>query len=76
MLQYSFTVEETNFIAIYQENTAAATLARISDALPDMDWDMLCIAETATLKLAALTEPEFSALSFTPADGDEGGAYE
>jgi hypothetical protein len=71
-----FTVEETNLIAIYKADTAAKTLARIDTALPDLeDEDIITIAEGAARKLAMLTEPEFSALSFTPADEDEGGAY-
>ena len=67
-----FTVEETNLIAIYKADTLATTLARIADALPDMDNDMRRIAEGAGRKLATLTGPEFSALSFIPADEDEG----
>ena len=70
-----FTVEETNLIAIYKTDTLAATLARIADALPDMDRDMRLIAEGASRKLAALSEPEFSALSFIPVDEDEGDGY-
>jgi DNA-directed RNA polymerase subunit F len=72
----NFTVEEINFIAIYKEDTAAATLARIADALPDMDADIRAIAEQSAAKITALTEPEFIALSFAPTDEDEGGAYE
>jgi hypothetical protein len=67
-----FTVEETNLIAIYKATTAAATLARIAAALPDMDAEFLPIAEGASLKLAALTEPEFSALTFPLADETDG----
>jgi hypothetical protein len=70
----NFTVEEINLIAIYRADTAAATLARIAADLPDMtDEDIITIAESASRKLVALTEPEFSALSFAPADEDEGG---
>ena len=72
----NFTVEEINLIAIYRADTLAASLLRIAAALPDMDADMLPIVESVHLKLSALTEPEFSALSFTLADEDEGGAYE
>lgn len=68
----NFTVEETNLIAIYKEDTAAATLARIAAALPDMDAEFIPIAESASGKLAALSEPEFSALSFAPADETDG----
>ena len=72
----NFTVEEINLIAIYKADTAAATLARIAAALPDMDEDIRAIAGQGAAKISALTESEFSALSFAPADEDEGGAYE
>jgi hypothetical protein len=64
----NFTVEETNLVAIYKADTSAATLARIAAALPDMDAEFKAIAESASRKLAALTEPEFSGLSFAPTD--------
>ena len=68
----NFTVEETNLIAIYRAGTQAETLARIDTALPDMEDDIRTIAESAYRKLIALTEPEFTILSFTPAeDTDE-----
>jgi len=70
-----FTVEETNLIAIYKADTLTATLMRIVGALPDMDGDMRLIAEGASRKLAAMNEPEFSALSFSPTDEDEGDGY-
>ena len=75
MFIMNFTVEEINLIAIYRAQTNEKTLARIAAALPDMDGDMKIIAESASRKLAGLTEPEFSALSFAPADEDEGGSY-
>jgi len=69
----NFTVEETNLIAIYKEDTAAATLAQIATALPEIyDEDIITIAESASRKLAALTEPEYSALTFAPADETDG----
>ena len=68
----NFTVEEINLVDIYLAKTLAATLARIAAALPDMDAEFQTIAESASRKLEALTEPEFSALSFSPAeDTDE-----
>ena len=70
---YDFTVEETSLIAIYRKDTAAATLAAIDAALPDMDdEDIITAAGNASRKLAALTEQEFSALSFAPADETDG----
>jgi hypothetical protein len=68
MLPFTFTVEETNFIAIYKADTLAATITNIAYALPDIDAEMLIIADCAFRKLTALTEPEFAALSFAPAD--------
>jgi len=69
----NFTVEETNLIAIYKEDTQAATLARIAAALPELyDEDIITIAENASRKLAALTEPEYSALTFALADETDG----
>jgi len=77
MLMLNFTAEEINLIAIFKEDTAAATLARIAAELPDFeDEDIITVAESAHRKLSALTEPEFAALSFIPADEDEGGGYE
>jgi hypothetical protein len=81
MLQLTFTVEETNLIAIYKADTLASTIDNFVSAFGDItDNDIAEIAESASLKLAALTEPEFTALSFTLTDeddeNDEGGAYE
>ena len=50
----------------------AATLAAIDEALPDIyDEDIVSIAESAGRKLPLLTEPEFAALFFIPADETE-----
>ena len=77
MLMLNFTVEETNLIAVYKTHSLEKTIARIEDALPDLlDEDIITIAESASCKLSALTEPEFAALSFVPADEDEGGEYD
>ena len=71
MFIMNFTVEEINLIAIYKANTAAATIDNISAVFSDVsDEDIITIAKSASRKLSALTEPEFSALSFTPADED------
>ena len=77
MLNNIFTVEEINLIAIFKADTVAATLDNITEALPDIyNEELITISESASRKLAALTEQEFSALSFTFADEDEGGEYE
>ena len=72
MFIMDFTVEDINLIAIYKAETMEKTLARIAAALPDMDGDMRAIAEGASRKLAGLTEPEYSALSFAPAEETDG----
>ena len=77
MLDNIFTVEEINLIAIYKADTLTATIDNIVAAFGDiLDDDIAEITESARYKLAALTEPEFSALSFIPADEDEGDEYE
>jgi len=68
----NFTVEEINLLSIYGTDTIAATIAAIDEAMPDiLDEDIISIAESASRKLAALSEPEFSALVFVPADDTE-----
>ena len=68
----NFTVEETNLIAIYKADRRTATLMQIAAAFPDMESDIQAIAESASRKLAALAEPEYSKLIFTPADEMDG----
>jgi len=72
MTIFDFTVEETNLIAIYKAGTKTATLTLIAAALPDMDADMREIAASAYGKLVGLSEPEFVAIPFTPADDEDG----
>jgi len=72
MFIMDFTVEEINLVAIYRAETLEKTLARIAATLPDMDEDIRTIAESASRKLAGLTEPDFSVLSFAPADEGDG----
>ena len=72
MFIMDFTVEEINLVAIYRAETLEKTLARIAAVLPDMDGDIRTIADSASRKLAGLTEPEFSALSFAPAEETDG----
>ena len=68
----NFTVEEINLISIYAADTVAATIENIDEAMPDiLDEDIISIAESASRKLAALTEPEFAALTFVLADETE-----
>jgi hypothetical protein len=69
-----FTVEETSLIAIYAEDggTRAEVTARIAAVLPDMDADFIPIAESSTRKLRAMSDSEFAATSFAPADDTDG----
>ena len=66
-----FTVEEINLVAIYKADTIASTLANISVALPYMDRETRSVANNAKRLLSRLTEQEFSATRFTPADDKE-----
>ena len=69
---FYFTVEEINIIAIYKADTVTATVERIIAACDDiLDEDIITIAETASYKLAALSDSEFAALSFIPVDETE-----
>ena len=67
-----FTVEEINLVAIYKSETTASTLASISAALPYMDRETRSVANNAKRLISRLTEQEFSATPFTPADDTEG----
>jgi hypothetical protein len=69
---YDFTAEETNLIAIYKTDTRAGTLAAIAAALPDMDADFMPIAKNTSLKLTAMSDADFTAATFAPADEDGG----
>ena len=64
----NFTVEEINLIAIYLGETRAATISQIAAALPYMDREMQSIAESASRKLSALEEQDYSKDAFIPAD--------
>jgi hypothetical protein len=71
-----FTAEETNLIAIYAEETRAATVAAITAAFPLMDKEMRDIATRSAAKLAVMTDGEFAGMTFALAgdDGDDGNA--
>jgi hypothetical protein len=73
--KFRFTVEETSLIAIYKCDARTATLARIADALPDMGADFTPIAESAISKLHAMSDGDFTAALFAPADETEGEPY-
>lgn len=63
-----FTVEETNLLSIYTEDSKRALLENINAALPFMDADMRELAERTMQKVDALTETEYTELAVYAAD--------
>ena len=63
-----FTVEETNLLSIYAENSKRALLENINAALPYMDADMRELAQRTLAKVDALTEEEYTELAVYAAD--------
>ena len=63
-----FTVEETNLLSIYAEDSKRALLENINAALPFMDADMRELAKRTLSKVNALTDAEYKELSVYPAD--------
>ena len=68
-----FTAEETALIAIYAEDCVirAKVIARITDALPDMDNEMRGIAASSAAKLAIMTDDDFDRAVFALADNTD-----
>lgn len=65
---YDFTVEEINLIATYEEDTRRHTMFRIDNAYNLMDEDMQETATSAVRKLMEMTDEEFAAADFIPAE--------
>ena len=63
-----FTVEETNLIAIYNENGKQGVIDNITAALPYMDADMRELAQRTISKVDALTLEEYTQLVALSAD--------
>lgn len=63
-----FTVEETNLIAIYNENGKQDVIDNITAALPYMDADMRELAQYTISKVDALTLEEYTQLVALSAD--------
>lgn len=63
-----FTVEETNLLSIYADNSKRALLENINAALPYMDADMRELAGRTMRKVDALTEEEYTELAVYAAD--------
>ena len=63
-----FTVEETNLLSIYYEDSKRALIENINAALPFMDADMRELAKRTLAKVDALTEAEYAGLAVYAAD--------
>lgn len=63
-----FTVEETNLLSIYYEDSKRALIENINAALPFMDADMRELAERTLAKVDALTVTEYAELAVYAAD--------
>lgn len=63
-----FTVEETNLLSIYYEDSKRALIENINAALPFMDADMRELAERTLVEVDALTEAEYAELAVYAAD--------
>jgi hypothetical protein len=67
-----FTVEEENLICAFDISGRTALISEIRAAMPDFDEpEMGELAEIVIGKLEAMTDEEFSEISFNPAFGDE-----
>ena len=63
-----FTVEETNLLSIYADESKRALIENINAALPFMDADMRELAGRTMQKVDALTEEEYAELAVYAAD--------
>ena len=63
-----FTVEETNLLSIYHEESKVQLIENMTAALPFMDGDMRELAKRTLLKVDALSEAEYRELAVYPAD--------
>ncbi len=61
-------VEETNLLSIYAEDSKGALIENINAALPFMDADMRELAQRTMRKVSALTEEEYAELAVYAAD--------
>ncbi|MDR1704624.1 MAG: transposon-transfer assisting family protein [Clostridiales bacterium] len=72
MNQEVFTVEEENLICIFDTESRAALIDGIRAAMPDFDeHEMTELADNVVIKLEGMTDADFSALTFCPADDGE-----
>lgn len=59
-----FNVEEENLICLYHNSDRRRTMAKLHDALPDMDGEMAALACQALAKLDTMTDADFEARQF------------
>lgn len=62
------TVEETNLLSIYKEDSKRGLIEHIAAALPYMDEDLRELATRTVLKIENMSEAEYTALAVFAAD--------
>ena len=65
-----FTVEEENLICMYHNADRRRTMCKITAALPDMDGDMLALAQQTLSKLVHMTDADYDGQNFQFTDTD------
>lgn len=65
-----FTVEEENLICMYHNADRRRTMCKITAALPDMDGDMLALAQQTLSKLEHMTDADYDGQNFQFTDTD------
>ena len=68
MSMIRLSVEETNLLSIYADESKRALIENINAALPFMDADMRELAQRTMQKVDALTEEEYTELTVYAAD--------
>lgn len=63
-----FTVEEANFLSIYENSSKRELIERITGGLPCMEDDMQEFATRIITKIDALTEAEYAEFTAYAAD--------
>ena len=60
----NFSVEEENLICMYHTSDCRRTMARMLTALPDMDTEMLRLANGTIAKLEQMADADFDGQRF------------
>ena len=63
-----FTVEEENLICLYHNADRRRTMGKITAALPDMDGDMLVLAQQTLSKLERMMDTDYDNQKFNFTD--------